>query len=136
MSTEPVDKHLRNRMEPTITNIFRQHLAKLKLDEYTFRVLFPGDEVWSNDGEDCVFSVERMYPYKCIRLHVSRFTIKNWDKSIIQDDLVSYLLHEAFHVVIWKLCTLAKDRCVREEEVDNEIESVTDHLANIWPKSL
>ena len=76
---------------------------------------------------------EFSYPYKSINIRYSQDLLDDFKKK----DFVSVnavLVHEMFHPVTDGLYSKATDRYVTKNEIEDERERLTDHLANIISK--
>ena len=94
----------------------------LLLDSYRIAGVEPSNEPASY----CLFR----YPYKEIQIQYSEEVFKDWGsgkKAMARDILV----HEMCHAVTDPLYTKAMARFVGKEEIEDEREQLTDHLANI-----
>jgi len=99
-------------------------LSKILLleDFYPIELEFNKDKRQS----ECSFS----YPYKSITIYYSQEVFENWkkgDKVLVMNTLT----HEMCHPITDPLISKAYDRWASRQEVEDERERLTDHIANI-----
>lgn len=102
-----------------IERVFTKYLKKLNIVGYEIVILIKGDKEWENPSGS-TYDVTVSYPYKRIILNVGK------DAKTDTNDL----LHEAFHVVLWRYTHLAENRYTTEKELASEEEHIIDHLTN------
>ena len=108
-------------MRDKVKKKFTEYLEKLNLYGYDIDVLLEKDKEWRKPKNDTYSSIVD-YPYKRITLNIGKDARINTD----------HLLHEAFHVILWRYAYLAESRYIRGEELLNEEEQVVDHLTNTF----
>lgn len=72
------------------------------------------------------------YPYKYITIWYSKKMFDDWVKGERVDD---YLVHEMCHTFVFPLWSKAVDRHATPNEIKEEVERLTDHIANIVLKN-
>lgn len=92
-----------------------QHFSPLKI-EYE-----PG---MKEASAKCTFH----YPYQSITVRYSDDLFKDWQKGI---NVTPTLLHEMCHPLTDPLYSVGYDRYVTKDQLENEREKLTDHIANI-----
>lgn len=108
-------------MKEKVRNIFIQYLEKLNLHGYEITVLTEKDKGWEKPKND-TYNTSVDYPYKRVFLHVGKDAETN----------SNFLLHEAFHVLLWRYTYLAESRFLRKKELEHEEEHIVDHLTNTF----
>jgi len=111
-------------MKKEIRRVFTKYLEKLNITGYDIVILEKGDKEWENPGS--TYDVSVSHPYKRIILNVGKNAKTNTDD----------LLHEAFHVVLWRYAHLAESRYITKKELEHEEEHLVDHLTNTFYQSL
>lgn len=74
------------------------------------------------------------YPYKETQIQYSSYAIDLW-KEKKKDDLKAIIIHELCHSLTDPLYGKATNRYVSEDEIADERERLTDHLANVIVKA-
>lgn len=83
-----------------------------------------------NINAECQF----YYPYKTITIRYSNSLVNNWRKKKYRSVLAT-LAHEMAHVVTDPLYAKACNMWRSKDELEDERERLTDHLANIVMKN-
>lgn len=79
---------------------------------------------------ECQYS----YPYKSIAIRYSDYALEDWGKKNYEG-VGRMLAHEMAHVVTDPFYTKAIDRYVGKQEIEDERERLTDHVANMVMKA-
>lgn len=120
--------------EVHIRDLINNTMAWLKIDGYTFTVLFPEDEDHTAiAGAGLAVSVE--HPYMKFNVSVQKVTceqmLEHSIKAPLWVNLERSVFHEMCHVLLWNLASLARTRYTSPREIEDAEESTTDLLANI-----
>lgn len=86
-------------------------------------------EFSDSDASECVF----VYPYKSITVRYSKGLLEAFKKKDY-DHILDVLVHELCHAITDPLYAKATSRWCGKEEVEDEREGLTDHIANIIRK--
>lgn len=128
MSNHNMKKTEKERIRKEIGNTMFYWLDILKFSGYSLYTLFPEDEGWEESSTGGL-SVKLEYPYKVIHLSVPQDYIDNY--KLKESNIKDSLLHEAIHVLMWKLSHLAQSRWCTFEQLDSCEEELTDHITNV-----
>ena len=79
---------------------------------------------------DCKFN----YPYQTIKVRYSKCIYEDWEKKDYRA-AIEVLIHEMCHPLTDGLYAKATSRYCTKDEVEDEREKLTDHIANILVKS-
>jgi hypothetical protein len=80
---------------------------------------------------ECKFN----YPYKSINIGYSDGVFEDFQKGKIED-VLGVLVHEMCHSITDPLYSKAVSRYVGKDEIEDERERLTDHIANILLKNI
>lgn len=75
---------------------------------------------------DCKFH----YPYQTIKVRYSKYIYEDWEKGD-KTSAIEVLVHEMCHPLTDGLYAKASSRYCTRDEVEDEREKLTDHIANI-----
>lgn len=95
--------------------LLQNHLLSLKFDPKM-------EDAWATHSFN--------YPYKETRVNYSKGLYEMWEKKEY-DEVKSVLIHEVCHTLTDPLYGKATNRYVTKDEINDEREALTDHLANI-----
>jgi hypothetical protein len=95
---------------------------------YNTFIYFRGDKGYIQPKHDYL-SISCGLPYKDIRLFIGSHGIEEYKES--KKRLKEGLYHEAFHVVVSKYAKVARSRYCSLEQIEDEEETLVDHLTNI-----
>lgn len=70
-----------------------------------------------------------LYPYKIIEIRYSDLVIRDWKEG--KRKFKHELIHELCHSITDPLYSVAWDRWVTKDQINNERERVTDNIANL-----
>lgn len=84
-----------------------------------------------DDTSECLVA----YPYRSITVRYSNNLLQDWKKKKM-DLVLSVLIHEMCHPITDPLYCKAVSRYAGKEEIEDEREGLTDHLANIIIKNI
>ena len=116
-----MNKKDRKRIKEEIGDVFAECRNTLKLAGYNVWTLFPEDESYIGGNFLCV---NLDYPYQKIYLHCSEELITSWDERI-PANRKELLMHEAIHVLLWRLTEYGSSRYISEKEFNDEDERVS-----------
>ncbi len=74
------------------------------------------------------------YPYKDINVCYSEELMKEWEEGKV-GDVFQILVHEMCHPLTDPLYCVGMERMVSKDQMENEREALTDHIANIIIKN-
>ena len=81
-------------------------------------------------AKDIVMEHDCNYPYKDASIWYGDMALEWWKKKK-HEDLKQVMIHELCHAIVFPLAEVAGSRFVTRETVDNEMERLTDHIANV-----
>ncbi len=117
-----------------VAGLIHNAMPWLMLDGYRLFVMTP-DEKGFIESKDASMCVTIKFPYRVIIVSVQQCTVDDCLSSEPSahywENLEHSAFHEAVHVILWRLVEIARRRTITEQELDDEEEFVTDHLANI-----
>lgn len=97
------------------------------LKNYKINVIYKEAED-DDDEEESTFSIKLHTPYRQITLYIRQGGKSLYEKGDFSTVRL-YLLHEAVHLITWKLRDLAHARYIRPDEVEEEIEKIAEKLS-------
>lgn len=75
------------------------------------------------------------YPYLSINLHYSQDMLDKWLKNKKDINIVYTVIHELIHTLTDPLYIKGNNRYISKDEINDERERLTDHMANIIIKN-
>ena len=107
--------------------VFRDILELCGIGKYRIKVKGKYDDGYKDDDK-IVFSTSITYPYREIILFIRAAGYKFLENND-KDNLIQYLLHEAFHVWHWRFCWLAEERFTSSRELADEEDNLADKFS-------
>lgn len=115
-----------------IESLVRAIQYDLDIAGYNWLVLFPGEEKFY-DQPGAGASISVLHPYKRFRISIQSDSLELILNTNNDDafwlNLEGSIIHELTHVILWDLVEVAVRRFTNSEEIKNQEESTTDHLA-------
>lgn len=126
----------RDELREHIEELFFNAMAYLKIDSYSFTVVFEGEENFV-EHKNAGFSITVDFPYRKFHVSVQKDTVdKAFSKTLstpgFWQNIEHGVFHECFHILGWRLSELARRRYTTPTDIEDADEELADHLANVF----